>query len=458
MPDLRRLAQSCPPAAVADDLLAIINAQLKSFLRSTDVKEVAHDVLQYVAVGLNIHAGRALQNLGTLPPVRADLLPLESLVKLVDLAQEPLEEHLPTLVLDAVLAYPTHVSTVRQLVSETLKSNASFGTALKQEVIEATVRLLERENSRVLKCEKDQDPGESHIPKLVYSLFIYARSHQDMAAAIVGARNFFGILKVTYEVISSLPPTSLDATRKIQTKSHLLLLLHTLLEPLPPSDREWKLEMMDEHGQNDGTETLVNTGICHDYHIVFNQKANTRSIGEKQMDALRSLSSGMKLHTHQEDDSVMIKVSADVSMIEVDVLCRPRLTLLSSPAQHRIAPILVLFPDMAPELLHEALRHPRFAHYKGENGGEDDPVTVLTNAMLDNTLPPELKELGRRVRGVTQGEDREGGNRNTSAEGSRERDRQPSPDKSAKKTFKRDNIFNDMPMDFSKLSFGKNDG
>jgi hypothetical protein len=110
---------------------------------------------------------------------------------------------------------------------------------------------------------------------------------------------------------------------------------------------------------------------------------------------------------------------------------------------------------MPPELLHEALRHPRFAHYKSENGGEDDPVTVLTNAMLDNTLPSELKELGRRVRAVTQGEEREGASRSASAEGSRERSRQPSPEKTGRKTFKRDNIFNDMPMDFSKLSFGK---
>jgi hypothetical protein len=147
-----------------------------------------------------------------------------------------------------------------------------------------------------------------------------------MAAAIVEARNFFGILKVSYEVVSGLPLTSLDATRKIQTKSHLLLLLHTLLEPLPPSDREWKLEMMDEHGENEGSDTLVNTGICHDYNVLFAQQdgqaaidlssgeSGKQAIGEKQMDALRSLSSGMKLHTHREDESVMIKVSADVRL------------------------------------------------------------------------------------------------------------------------------------------------
>jgi hypothetical protein len=92
MPDLRALAQSCPPAAIADDLLAIINAQLRSFLTAPDPKETADDVLQYVAIGLNIHASRSLQNLGTLPPVRVDLLPLEALVKLVDLAPDALDD------------------------------------------------------------------------------------------------------------------------------------------------------------------------------------------------------------------------------------------------------------------------------------------------------------------------------------------------------------------------------
>lgn len=64
-----------------------------------------------------------------------------------------------------------------------------------------------------------------------------------------------------------------------------------------------------------GSTTLVNTGITHDYHAIFShrEKHGTGSISEKEMDVLRSLGSGMKLHTHQEDDSVMVKVSSDVS-------------------------------------------------------------------------------------------------------------------------------------------------
>jgi len=77
--------------------------------------------------------------------------------------------------------------------------------------------------------------------------------------------------------------------------------------------------------------------------------------------------------------------------------------------------------------------------------------------MLDNTLPPELDELGRLVRSVTQADERERADHSRSGTntGSRERSRQASPDRNGKKPYKRDNIFNDLPMDFSSLSFGK---
>lgn len=320
MLDIRSMTS--PPESIANDLLPILNARLRSFLTSSSPKELVDDILQYIAIGLTIHAGRSLRNLGTLPPTRVDLLPLQGLVKLIDLSPDALEEALPVLVLDATLAYPTHISTIRPLISSLLNTNPSFGIALKQEIVEASVRMLERENSRILKCEKDQSPGVVHIPKLAYSLLIYSRAHGDMSAAISGARNFFAILKLSCEIVTNLPTSSLDPTRKIRTKSHLLLLLHTLLEPLPPSDREWKLEMMDDdqlpvqsQASRSGSTTLVNTGITHDYHAIFShrEKHGTGSISEKEMDVLRSLGSGMKLHTHQEDESVMVKVSSDVS-------------------------------------------------------------------------------------------------------------------------------------------------
>jgi len=325
MVDLQTLCRTTPPVAIADELLGLVNARMRTFLTCDNPEDSADETIQFLLVGLSIHASKSLQYLGTLPPTRTDLLPLEALNQLVNIGPHSLEAVLPTLVLDAILAYPTHVSTVSQLITGILANNAPVATAFRQEVVEATVRLLERENSRILKIEKGQDVGEINLPRLAFSLLVYSRAHPTLASAIVSSRNLFEILKVSYEVISGLPESSLDCTRKVQSKSHLLLLLHTLLEPLPPSDREWKLEMMEEQGQKAEQGTMVDTGISHDYHLVFQgqsapsaeitTKAPTASIGEKQMDALRSLSSGMKLHTHREDETYMIKVSADVSVL-----------------------------------------------------------------------------------------------------------------------------------------------
>jgi hypothetical protein len=321
MPDLAVLAQTTVPPSAQDKLLPILNSGLRAYLASPG-KNVQPEVLQYVAVGLHIHASRSLANLGTLPPTRSDLLPLEVLTKLLKRNTVSLDEVLPTLTLDAIVAYPNHVSTIKQLLTEVLKDNVILGNALNQEVVLATIRLLERENSRIMKAPAGQAETDLQLPRLVYTLFLCARAHESLASTIRDARNFFDILRVTYDVTSGL---QLDTVRKVQTKSHLLLLLHTLLEPLPISDKEWRLEMMDDGNQKGQDETLVDTGMIHDYQIIFAQpgdekkkglseeEVTKRTVGEKQMDALRSLSSGLRLNSHGEDDTAMVKVVEDVS-------------------------------------------------------------------------------------------------------------------------------------------------
>jgi hypothetical protein len=122
MPDLAILAQTTVPPSAQDKLLPILNSGLRAYLASPG-KNVQPEVLQYVAVGLHIHASRSLANLGTLPPTRSDLLPLEVLTKLLKRNTVSLDEVLPTLTLDAIVAYPNHVSTIKQLLSEVLKDN-----------------------------------------------------------------------------------------------------------------------------------------------------------------------------------------------------------------------------------------------------------------------------------------------------------------------------------------------
>ena len=464
MPDVKKVLQNSPPEEIIDDLMSIVNSRIKSYLVTPASKDAADQAVQFVSVGLGIHASKTLANLGTVPPFRNDLLPLEALTKIIEMEPPALEDALPTLLLDAILAYPTHASVTRQLLSNAFEDNVIMANSFKQEIIEASVRLLERENSRLLKMEKDQKITEVHLPKLVFSLFLYSRVHPTLCAYLLKARNFFDIIKVTYSTVTDLPTYALDETKKVQTKSHLLLLLHNVFESLPLSDKEWRIEMLEDPPSKDQTSTLADTGMIHDYQVIFAENSQSTKeddrVGEKEMDALRSLSAGTRVSEHREDETAVAQPSSDVSYL----LKYHDAMMLTTSVQLRIEPILVLFPDIPPDLLHQALRHPRFANIVSTSA-EDQSVLLLTNALLDNTLPPDLVELARLIRpsdGTTPTEPSgqvsstdHVGQLETDMAGGSEGNGSRQVAKSAKKGFRRENIFDEMPMDFSKLSFGK---
>lgn len=108
--------------------------------------------------------------------------------------------------------------------------------------------------------------------------------------------------------------------------------------------------------------------------------------------------------------------------------------LFFSPLQNRIAPILALFPHIPSRLLIKALHHPTFS------SGSGSDIENLTNALLEGTLPSELDELKEAI-GMS--------------EPSMESGQHESIEVGDMKRIKRDNIFDDMPMDFSKLKLGK---
>jgi hypothetical protein len=84
-----------------------------------------------------------------------------------------------------------------------------------------------------------------------------------------------------------------------------------------------------------------------------------------------------------------------------------------------------------------ALRHPSFSY------GEQSDIEGLTNALLEGSLPSELRELQDATR--------------IPAPSSASAKQETFGDGNAKR-IKRDNIFDAMPMDFSKLKVGKDDG
>jgi hypothetical protein len=117
--------------------------------------------------------------------------------------------------------------------------------------------------------------------------------------------------------------------------------------------------------------------------------------------------------------------------------------------QARIAPIKALFPTVPSYLLVSALQHPQF-NLPIAKDGSDPGVEALTNAILDNKLPSNLDKLRR----VVQGDDIETPSppdiqQETTAatlEASA-----PSGGQQPAKLPKRQNIWDEMPMDFQKL-------
>jgi hypothetical protein len=85
------------------------------------------------------------------------------------------------------------------------------------------------------------------------------------------------------------------------------------------------------------------------------------------------------------------------------------------------------------------LQHPRFS--APPTATSDPAIEELTNALLEDSLPAELVELSRALRASAP----------TAETFEPERARVDG----SNRRIKRDNIFDEMPMDFSKLKVGK---
>jgi hypothetical protein len=104
--------------------------------------------------------------------------------------------------------------------------------------------------------------------------------------------------------------------------------------------------------------------------------------------------------------------------------------------------LLALFPQLPPHLVISALQHPRFS--APSTATSDPAIEELTNALLEDSLPAELVELSRALRASAP-------STATAETFEPERARVDG----SNRRIKRDNIFDEMPMDFSKLKVGK---
>ncbi|KAJ9102978.1 hypothetical protein QFC19_004535 [Naganishia cerealis] len=436
----RTAPQGSPTPEIAERFQSVLHGKLAAALRSpTD--SVDPPILECLDIALKSRARQSLDTLGNLTYDPHQLLPLRVAEKLAGRTDLP-----PTVVLDMILAYPTYLSAIHRVVGICISRQENLIPTFRT-IFGLLFRTLGAENRKVSPPTK-QHPrtedaisrGRQPLSRTVYTLLLIARAHHDLATAMLNYRSALELLATSYSHVEA--NEALSEVTKIYIKSTILLLLHTLLSTLQQTEREWKLVNMQDEEREAKGRTLRDADLVDDYRFFFDAKGENESgsvgqrskLGEVEIDILRSLATG------------------DVNPTE-----------RGHADEARIEPIKALFPTIPSYLLIQALSHPQFDKPISKDGS-DPGVEALTNALLDNSLPSALDKLRRAVRG----EDEQAGapvpdDIQLQTTASIRPPRSASPANAAstppvqpatKKPYKRENIWNDMPMDFGKLRVG----
>ncbi|KAJ9115430.1 hypothetical protein QFC22_005187 [Naganishia vaughanmartiniae] len=435
--------QGLPPPELAERFQSVLNGKLATALQSNE-KAVDPSVLECVGIALALRARQSVDSLGELAYEPYQFLPLRVAEKLASRVDLP-----ATMVLDLILAYPTYLSSVHHVVCLCISRQKDLAATFGKNVIGILIRTLSAENRKAAPPTKQAPQkedaatrGRQPISRAIYTLLLIARAHAEFATVILKPSTNLQVLTATYSHIEA--NGALSDVSKIYVKSTILLLLHTLLSTLQQTEREWKLVNLQEREGDEKGRTLRDADMVDDYRFFFvdSQAAEGGSgdsgaggkrstIGEVEVDILRSLATG------------------DVNPTE-----------MGHADEARIESIKALFPTIPSYLLIQALSHPRF-NQPISGDGSDPAVQALTNAILDDSLPKDLDKLVRAAREATGAEDlvvesvppplsaAATSRSPTSTRGAAATP--PVQQTTAKKPYKRDNIWNDMPMDFGKL-------
>ncbi|KAJ9094979.1 hypothetical protein QFC21_005772 [Naganishia friedmannii] len=435
--------QGLPPPELAERFQSVLNGKLAMALHSN--KDTADlSILEIAGIALALRARQSVDTLGELAYEPHQFLPLRVAEKLASKMDLP-----PTMVFDLILAYPTYLSSVHHIVDLCISRQKTLPETFGKNIIGILIRTLSAENRKVALPTKQAPPkedaasrGRQPISRAVYTLLLVARAHHDFANVILDDSANLQVIATTYSHIEA--NRALSDVSKIHVKSTILLLLHTVLSTLQQTEREWKLVNMQEQERDVKGRTLRDADMVDDYLFFFvdalaAECANGKSgatgqrstIGEVEVDILRSLATG------------------DVNPTE-----------MGHDNEERIESIKALFPTIPSYLLIQALSDPQF-NQPISSDGSDPGVQALTNAILDNSLPKDLDKLIRAARQATGVEDAvvesvpppPTAAPTTSRSTPATRSAAPTPpvQQAAKKPYKRDNIWNDMPMDFGKL-------
>jgi hypothetical protein len=200
-----------------------------------------------------------------------DLLALSLLVRLSQ------EEILPLqIIVDGIISYPLRSTSLNKVISTQLDKTPNLMDDLNNQVLLPLLSSL-----------ADTSSEACNIPSISFILLAHARVHPSLIEGLHRSSATLPSLQTSYSRLSS---SSLPTNNVIQAKSHILLLLHTLLSSLPQTEREWKLVSLsddDDVSLKRGRRPLVDQGLGEDYDLFFG--GGKGEVGEETMGVLREL-------------------------------------------------------------------------------------------------------------------------------------------------------------------------
>lgn len=180
------------------------------------------------------------------------------------------------LLVDAAVAYPTFPGWMGSVITAQVALDPSVLEALSRQVLEPlSAQLAIAQPARALGAT-------------TFALLALARSHDYLALRLAKLPAFFDQVKAAYQAASGTRDRE-----EIKHKSHLLLLLHTVLSALPQTEREWKIVTLADEGDEGRAKTvktpLVEASLVQDYKLFFLDQRDGPGMDDQVLQALRDI-------------------------------------------------------------------------------------------------------------------------------------------------------------------------
>jgi hypothetical protein len=277
------VAASRPNEALPEQLQDRFNAIMEKRLQRLAKDDVSdEEAIEPLSVFVSQRASRALELSGLVTAEDiSDVTALRLLQRQSQKASVPLQ-----LILDAVIAYPHRAPLMEEIISAQMRIHPKLLEDLGSQVLEPLLAKL-----------LNPATAPASIPATAYILLALARSYNGISDRLMQQPSCLKSLQRGYSRLNG-SVSDLAQNFVVQAKSHLLLLLHTLLSSLRQADREWKLiTLVDEDeakpARRRGIEAkpLKDASLAEDYVMFFTEEHGQTSaaVPEETLRVLKDL-------------------------------------------------------------------------------------------------------------------------------------------------------------------------